>query len=484
MEEDDRGMIRHFATGVAVGLTLLLALAPLPFGSVTRWGLALVQVIVFFALAMAAPTARRQDFQAVAAPAGAVALIALLGALQALPWPRFLVGLVSPLHAGLRGPSAAGETGGVPLSLAPQASLLTALTWAAVAAALIAGAVAGRRRHRRRWMALAILGAALFEVLYGAGRWYDRATTIWDTPVPGDPTRLRGTFVNPDHLAVYLEMALPIAFAWGWWGVRRARYEATPERRLFFLAPPVVIWLTLFVGLAFTGSRGGLVAAVVAVTLQGLLLARRSRRRRLAPVGLMAALVGVGLVAAIGLQAGFGRLASTSAYEVTWSARRQVYAATWELWRRFPLLGTGLGTFRDALSLTQPADLRGRWWHAHNDWLETLATVGVVGMAAVLAALPLLVARLSRGWSAHRRSEDRAAALAVLGALASLAIHESVDFGLTMPASAVTLAVMVGAGAVACGSRGEELPAELLEEEPEPPPPPPKKPRKRRRKRH
>ena len=35
------------------------------------------------------------------------------------------------------------------------------------------------------------------------------------------------------------------------------------------VAPPAMVWLTLFAGLSFTGSRGGLLAAVAAVTVQG-----------------------------------------------------------------------------------------------------------------------------------------------------------------------------------------------------------------------
>lgn len=440
-------MIRHFGTPVAVALAALLLWAPMPFGSVTRWGSAVAQAVAFGVLAAAALTARGRDVRVVAAPAAALALIALIGALQARTWPEPLASAVSPRHLELR------EPGPVPLSLAPDASQRTALTWAAAAAVLVAAAVAARRPDRRRWLAAAVLGAALFEIFFGAGRWLARATEIWGVPVPGDPTRLRGTFVNPDHLATYLEIALAIAFAWGWWGLRRSRYEVVLERKLLLLGPPALVWMVLFLGLAFTGSRGGLVAAVVAVVAQGLLLARASRSRRLAPVGAVAALAGAGVVAAVfGVQQGFGRLAATSVYEVTWSSRRQVYAATWDLLQGFPWLGTGLGTFRDALALTQPDELPGTWWHAHSDWLELPATVGVLGAAIFLAGLIPLLVRLARGWaSEHRRSEDRAAVLAALGALVSLAIHESIDFGLTMPACAITLAALVGAAAAASG---------------------------------
>jgi hypothetical protein len=448
-------MIRHFGTGVAVVLALLLLWAPLPFASVTRWGSAVVQVVAFAALTFAALTARSRDLRAVAAPAAALAAVAVLGALQSLSWPRTLASVLSPRHAALTGEGSA--EGPVLLSLAPDSSLRTALTWAAAAAVLIVSAVASRRRDRRRWLGAAVLAAALFQVLYGAGRWVTRATEIWGVGVPGDPARLRGSFVNPDHLALYLEISLAIAFAWGWWALRRARRDVSAERRLLLAAPPVLVWLILFAGLAFTGSRGGLAAAVFAAVAQGLLLAGAARRKGLAPVGALAVLAGMGVVAAVNLQAGFGRLAATSVYEITWNARRVVYAATWDLWQGFPWLGTGLGAFRDSLALTQPAELPGTWWHAHSDWLELLATAGLLGAAAFLLGLVLLVVRLARGWTADRRSEDRAAILAALGALVSLAIHESIDFGLTMPACAITLAALVGAAAMACGTDGDEL---------------------------
>jgi O-Antigen ligase len=474
-------MIRHFvrpATAAAAVLAVLLLCAPLPFGAVTRWGSAAVQAAAFAAFVLAALTARSRDLRTVAAPALALCAIAFLGVLQSLSWPRMLAAALSPRFAELRDAAGAGA-GRVPLSLAPDVSGRTALTWAAAAAVLAASAVAARRRDRRRWLAAAVLGSAMFQLLYGSGPWLAGSSEIWRTPVPGDPTRLRGTFVNPDHLAVYLEIALAVAFAWIWWGVRRARRERIPiEGRLALAAPPVFVWLALFMGLAFTGSRGGLAAAVVAVAAQGLLIALAARRGWLAPVGVLAALAGIGVVAVIGAQQGFGRLASTSVYEVTWNSRRQMYAAAWDLWQGFPWLGAGLGAFRDAILLVQPGDLRGNWWHAHNDWLELLATVGVAGAAVFLLGLILLVVRLARGWSAERPSEDRAAVLAALGALVSLAIHESVDFGLTMPATALTLAALLGAASMACGqgavreTQGEAAPPPAPAVPPKPARPP------------
>jgi O-antigen ligase len=158
-----------------------------------------------------------------------------------------------------------------------------------------------------------------------------------------------------------------------------------------------------------------------------------------------AVVAGIGAVVWIGAREGFGRLLATSAYEVTWSARLETYRASFELWRRYWLTGSGLGTFRDAFPQVQPAELPGLWRHAHSDYLELAATTGLVGPLLLLTGLLFLAKGLPPGLSRRRRSEDRAAVLAAIGALVTAGTHELLDFGLTMPANAVTLAVLTGA---------------------------------------
>lgn len=455
-------MIRHAGWLATGALALLVLWAPLPFGSVTPAGSAALEIGAFLALALAAATAEDlSGARRVALPLAALAGIAALALAQSLAWPERAVALIAPEHARLAGEARALlEERAVPpeeppsapstaLSLAPSASRDAALAWAAATAALAAAALVGRDRRHRRLLAAAFAAAAVVQVTYGAQRWFARADEIWGVRVPGTSARLRGTFVNPDHLALLLGLALPCAFAWGWWAARRARDEAQVDRRVLLVAPPVLLWLTLFAGLAFTGSRGGLAAAVAGVTAQGLLLAGAQRRWRPAPAGVLAAVVGVGVVAVIGLEEGLGRLLATTSYDLSWAARRQAYAATVELWQRFPLTGAGIGAFRDAFPLVQPADLAGTWRHAHSDPLELLATGGLLAAALAAAGAAGLVLRLSRVLGEGGRSEDRAAALAALGALAAAAVHEVVDFGLAIPANALALAVLAGGAASA-----------------------------------
>src|SRR6185295_9275141 len=132
-----------------------------------------------------------------------------------------------------------------------------------------------------------------------------------------------------------------VAFAWGFWSVRRAREESVPLARLLLVLPPAIVWLGLAAGLVVSGSRGGLLAAAGAVLVQAALVALSDTgawRRRGVAFGLAAvlaaALAGLVTLAVFGERGGLGRLRTLSPYEVSWAGRRQAYAGALELWHR------------------------------------------------------------------------------------------------------------------------------------------------------
>jgi O-antigen ligase len=157
------------------------------------------------------------------------------------------------------------------------------------------------------------------------------------------------------------------------------------------------------------------------------------------------ALGALALVTAVGVKEGMNRLAATSAADVSLGGRLEEYRAALRLWTRFPLTGCGLGTFRDGFPMVQTPSLQGTWWHPHCDFLEVLVTAGLVGAVLLAVGLWAVVRQSARVLRTGSRSEDRAAGLAACGLLASVGIHESLDFGLAMPANAMTLAVLLGA---------------------------------------
>jgi hypothetical protein len=500
-------MIRDLPPRILTGvLAALVVAAPMPFGGVTLEARAWLQLAVALAVLLAATVRPATGAITVRWPVAALLLVAGWGILQSLPLPRPIVAAVSPQRVALADDAArlldlpAPEE--LPLSVAPDLSRRNALWWGALAGLVGAAAVAGRHRGHRRVVAAALLVAAIFEVLYGTRHLSSGASQIWGLNVPGSGHRLRGTFVNPDHLALFLELALAVAAAWIWFAAHRSKRGSSLEGRILTLTPPLLLWLALFAAVAFTGSRAGLLAAVLATVAQGVAAALPRRRWGLVPAGVGLAVLGIGAVAAIGLQQGLGRWLATSPYELTWNSRRVAYASTVELWQRFPWTGTGMASFRDAFPTVQPAEIPGGWWHAHNDWLEGLATLGLPAALLLLAGLGALVVRLFRVLAGDNRAEDRAAALAAYGALAAVAVHSALDFGLTLPANALALAVLVGAAAAAptlvSGEGGprrrqrasdreepQRLPVEsdAPPEEPAPPPPADPEPKRRRRRR-
>lgn len=435
-------MIRH-PLPLAVLMALLLAWAPLPYASVRPEQRAILACGGVLALLWAVWLDDAGRPLRLAAPvAASLAGIALLGLLQSLSWPPSVVALLSSEHARLAALGGAKTH----LSLAPSVSRATGWWWLAVAAALLAAAVAGRHRAGRRVLLAALALSGTFQVLYGSQLWLRGSNEIWRTVVPGLPGRLRGTFVNANHLAFYLGLLLPVAFAWGWSALAHSRHLDEPlDRRLGRVAPPLLVWLLLFLGLAFSASRAGLVAAMAAVTAQGLVIAAARRRWLVAPAGLVVGTAGVAVVAAVGLQQGLGRLLGTSPGEMDFQGRLRAYGAGVRIFLRFPLTGCGLGAVREAFDLERPIGLGSTWRHLHNDWLELLATTGLVGGVLGLIGVVVLVARLSAVLRRGARSEDRAAGLAGLGALCAASVHSMFDFSLAVPANALTLAVILGA---------------------------------------
>jgi O-antigen ligase len=447
-------MIRHRGASawiVSAGLVGLAAWAPLPFGSVEPAAAAWVRLGALVTAALALVLLPGERLRTMAVPASAAAGIAVIGLLQSLRWPAGLVGVLSSEHLELAAASPAvadASPGRVALSLAPDLSRVSALGWLAGAALLVAAAAVGRLRWPRRAVAGALVLTAGFEVVYGFRQLALRSTEIWGRQAQSGGSRLRGTYVNANHLASYLEMALAVMLAVSWWSWRRARAAPTVERRLLLVGAPALVWLGLLVALAFSGSRGGLVACAGGTLVQVLLIARMAGSYRIAVAGLGVLVAGLAAIAFVGLEAGLQRFLQAGMGGGL-MARLDAMAATFELWQRFPWLGSGLGSFREAFPLVQPADLYGSWWHAHNDFLELLATTGVVGFAVFASGLVALVRRLWQVLRRGERSEDRAAALAALGAIATVGAHELVDFGMTLPGNWVAMTVLCGMAAAA-----------------------------------
>ena len=83
----------------------------------------------------------------------------------------------------------------------------------------------GRRRRRLA----AILMAALIQFLYGMRALTSGQPEIWGVAIQGPAGRLRGTFVNPNHLAYFLEISLTATAGWVFCAVRGTAEVASDD---------------------------------------------------------------------------------------------------------------------------------------------------------------------------------------------------------------------------------------------------------------
>ncbi len=430
--------------------------APFPWGSVqpgaTGTGKITLGAFLVAFLAAISPDVRLR-LGGARIPVAAVSAIALIGLVQLAPLPAGVVRAVSPASAEAW--SGAGTVLGAfgrpapspRISLMPWETAGVALLALAWVALFLASAALLARRASRRLFGATVLASGLLQVGVAiAGE--DRVT------------RLHGAFVNPNNFAGYLEIGLAFAFGLLWYGTRRgirdlAEATGAEERsdRLLGLLPrtalSVVVFGVLAAGIVVSQSRGGLVAAcggtllLVALALQ---LRREVSRARRAAFATLVALVALGTAFAI---AGAGTVAflrflMPDAADLGADYRILIWRDSVDAFRLFPWLGSGLGTFREALRRVQSPGVPGLVDQAHDEYLQLLVTGGLAGALLGLVALVFGIRALLAALSRQKHREECAFGLAGFGALAMLLLHGVAEFNFSIPAVPATLAACLG----------------------------------------
>jgi O-antigen ligase len=261
-------------------------------------------------------------------------------------------------------------------------------------------------------------------------------------PVPsGTPF---GSFVNHNHFAGFVAMAVPLALGLAV-GLARSRRSLTPAS----LGVGGVGLLLALVQLASL-SRGGAVALVgglVAFSALGVLRARSRRSSQRVALIVASATVVALCVALWLLPAGVTHRLSTiasGARDPSGSYRLDMATATLEVARAHPFVGVGLGGFADAVTPFKPSWGDVRATHAESDVLEFLAEAGLLG-GVVLGIVAVVIARAGALRLTTRRdpTQDWIALGAGAGA-AALLLHSLADFDFRIPANAIVFSSLLG----------------------------------------
>jgi O-antigen ligase len=281
-----------------------------------------------------------------------------------------------------------------------------------------------------------------------------------------------GQFVNRNHFAFLMEMALGLALGLIAGGAARR------ERMLLYLTATIPLW----VALVLSNSRGGILSMLCQLLLLALMFSAVRNRKKteanesdaiswLSRLGastvfrvalgvflVVATLIGVVWVGGEPTVSRFETMSNEIAVEAQESStgvrRKEIWGATWKMIKDHPLAGVGLGGYWTAIPQYHNASGKMTPQQAHNDYLELLASGGVICIL-LCGWFVFLLINFAR---ARLRSVDsfrRAACLGALTGLFGISIHSLVDFGLHIPINAI-ICLMLVAIAVVNGRVEEE----------------------------
>ena len=288
--------------------------------------------------------------------------------------------------------------------------------------------------QRLRVLAYAIIAIATASAIFGTLRLTAQHQTGFLLPLLKQNQGF-AQFVNKNHFAYMMEMAIGLVIGLGF--AERSKQNLP---YLAFLAP-------LWVALVLSNSRAGILAMLTQVVIASMLLLRSARLR----IALAAVLV-AGVCAGT-LWLGGDRLVNTfapsgsepglSAVDTHENAsRNEIWRATMKLFAAHPLLGAGLGgywiaitSYHDASGVLVPQE-------AHNDYLELLASAGVIGLAVGVWFAVSVIRLAKKSWWSSTGFVRAVRVGAILG-LAGVAVHSLFDFGLHLLGNAVMFLTLI-----------------------------------------
>jgi len=345
-----------------------------------------------------------------------------------------------------------------PLSIYPHATrdeLLKGLAYAGVFL-LVVFKLGNRRQLKRIWVAIALTGFALaLEGIVQKATSPHRIYWFWRSKHGGNSF---GPYVNRNHFAGYMDMAVPLVLALGLYErFRRVRREE-PEGTETNSHLPRGLWITMAVTMGVATmlslSRGGMVSMAFALAFMA---AIRHRVGRAWIVGAFVCIV----LASFSLKweplsnrlATLLHLGGKEAGQWRMEAGREAL----RIWRDFPVVGTGLGTFSsiDRKYRQEPTWVRRQYVEV--DWLQLVSEMGASGIVSVATFLGGVFAL---GLLRHRRGHASFIDMLLSGGCTSMVailIHSWGDFNLHIPANAFLFAVILGMIVAATRVRAREM---------------------------
>jgi O-antigen ligase len=238
-----------------------------------------------------------------------------------------------------------------------------------------------------------------------------------------------GSYVNHNHYAGLMELLVPIPLVLSLTHMPHHR-ERTAAR----------IAAAIMTGTVFlSGSRGGMLALLVEFAVLAVLLARQKRSTRVVVgVGLFAALL-LGLLVWLGgaeLTKRIYSISTETRTEISGGMRLSIDRDALRMFRARPILGWGLRTFPVVYPQFRSFYTNFFVNEAHNDYLQLLTEMGLLGFGTMVWFLIVLYRTALRKTANWTSDVSGAVTLACMLGCTGILVHSFFDFNLQIPANA------------------------------------------------
>ncbi|UCD51881.1 MAG: O-antigen ligase family protein [Phycisphaerales bacterium] len=466
----DQSLAERFNRAIEVLLAALLLFGPLAFGAVHAWSEMVVIVLaaaigLIFLLKLVLIADIRFVWSWAYIPA---ALFVLVAVIQLLPLPSSWVAAVSPQTVALKTellgdlPNADGILSSMTFSFYPWATKHDLRLIVAVATVFVVVVNIYREpaRIKRLLATISVIGGglallALAQDIAGNGKIY------WT--VPTYDRAYSGTFINHSHYGQFMNLSMGAALALllvtlhETFAGRKvtptsvAAYFSSPSARV---AKALVVMLVISAATVFVSlTRGGMVSMLIAAAFTTLILSSRRSLKGRGWIILLIALAAFICVLWVGFEEVYERIASLREIDVAEGGRWQIVKDTFQAWTQFPLLGTGLGTYQVVYPMFESGVNLNLATHAENEYIQTLAETGLMGVLALLAFGFIIWTYFA--CSVNVRSKPISSAAYGLGfGVLAIMIHSLSDFGQHLPANALLTATLCGLLVALAGTDG------------------------------
>jgi len=302
-----------------------------------------------------------------------------------------------------------------------------------------------RSRNRTKLLLIAILSLSTFEALYGLVQYLGNYNYIWDFQRTSGTGFATGTIINHNHYALLMNLGICAGTGYLFFLVAQHLRGGRLSLRRIASAPGAakLVWFVLLLasmGLAtvFSISRMGILALILSLGTMIILGYASQSGKRSVLIGLALLIVIFGLSVYSGLDPVLAR------FENIERDRIALWRDAWKMIEKHPWMGQGLGTFQWTYPAYETVNPDVPAKYAHNDYLQALAEVGIVGLVLLLWAFFLACRTAVKNLFQAHDLLVRGIGLGTLGALTAIALQEITDFGLYVPGVVVLASVLVG----------------------------------------